>query len=110
MTQKIETKFWNGRKNCGKRRKCWLQAFSPFLTKFSKWVDPLQNNLEFAFENTFGNRGGYLLAVYYNYKGNWHHLGCLLQLQRQVASFGLFTKVTKASSIIWAVYYSYKGR
>ena len=25
-----------GRKHCGKRRKCWLPAFSPFLTMFSK--------------------------------------------------------------------------
>ena len=26
----------NGRKHCGKRRKCWLPAFSPFPTMFSK--------------------------------------------------------------------------
>ena len=25
-----------GRKHCGKRRKCWLPAFSPFPTMFSK--------------------------------------------------------------------------
>ena len=25
-----------GRKYCGKRRKCWLPAFSPFPTMFSK--------------------------------------------------------------------------
>ena len=24
------------RKHCGKRKKCWLPAFSPFLTMFSK--------------------------------------------------------------------------
>ena len=28
--------FLNGRKHCGKRRKCWLPAFSPFPTMFSK--------------------------------------------------------------------------
>ena len=28
--------FGKGRKHCGKRRKCWLPAFSPFLTVFSK--------------------------------------------------------------------------
>ena len=28
--------IWIGRKHCGKRRKCWLPAFSPFLTMFSK--------------------------------------------------------------------------
>ena len=27
-----------GRKHCGKRRKCWLPAFSPFPTMFSKGV------------------------------------------------------------------------
>ena len=27
--------FWKGRKHCGKRRKCWLPAFSPFPTMFS---------------------------------------------------------------------------
>ena len=25
----------SSRKNCGKRRKCWLSAFSPFPTMFS---------------------------------------------------------------------------
>ena len=25
-----------GRKHCGKRRKCWLPAFSPFPTMYSK--------------------------------------------------------------------------
>ena len=25
-----------GRKHCGKRRKCWLPAFTPSLTMFSK--------------------------------------------------------------------------
>ena len=28
--------FGVGRKHCGKRRKCWLPAFSPFLTMFLK--------------------------------------------------------------------------
>ena len=28
--------FGNGRKHCGKGRKCWLLAFSPFPTMFSK--------------------------------------------------------------------------
>ena len=28
--------FGKGRKLCGKRRKCWLPAFSPFPTMFSK--------------------------------------------------------------------------
>ena len=28
--------FEKGRKHCGKRRKCWLPAFSPFPTMFSK--------------------------------------------------------------------------
>ena len=28
--------FEKGRKHCGKSRKCWLRAFSPFPTKFSK--------------------------------------------------------------------------
>ena len=32
---KIEICFWKNRKHCGKRRKCWLQAFSPFPTMFS---------------------------------------------------------------------------
>ena len=33
-----KTEIWSGkgRKNCGKRRKCWLPAFSPFPTVFSK--------------------------------------------------------------------------
>ena len=34
VTQKFY--FVKGRKRCGKRRKCWLPAFSPFLTLFSK--------------------------------------------------------------------------
>ena len=29
-------KFGKGRKHCGKRRNCWLPAFSPFPTMFSK--------------------------------------------------------------------------
>ena len=28
--------FGKGRKHCGKRRKCWLTAFSPFPTMYSK--------------------------------------------------------------------------
>ena len=34
--QKIEICVWKGRKHWGKRRKCWLPAFSPFPTVFSK--------------------------------------------------------------------------
>ena len=33
---KTEILFGMGRKHCGKRRKCWLPAFSPFPTMFSK--------------------------------------------------------------------------
>ena len=33
---KIEICFGKGRKHCRKRRKCWLPAFSPFSTMFSK--------------------------------------------------------------------------
>ena len=33
---KIEMFFGKCRKHCGKRRKCWLPAFSPFPTMFSK--------------------------------------------------------------------------
>ena len=33
---KTEICFGRGRKHCGKRRKCWLPAFSQFPTKFSK--------------------------------------------------------------------------
>ena len=33
---KIKISFGKGRKHCGKRRKCWLPAFSPFPTLFSK--------------------------------------------------------------------------
>ena len=36
LTEKIKTCFGKGRKHCGKRRKCWLPAFSPFPTMFSK--------------------------------------------------------------------------
>ena len=36
MTQKLEKLLWEGRKHCGKRRKCWLPAFSPFPLMFSK--------------------------------------------------------------------------
>ena len=35
-TQKFEICIWKSRKHCGKRRKCWLPAFSPFPTMFSK--------------------------------------------------------------------------
>ena len=34
--QKIEICFKKGRKLCERRRKCWLPAFSPFPTMFSK--------------------------------------------------------------------------
>ena len=33
---KIKICFRKSRKHCGKRRKCWLPAFSPFPTMFSK--------------------------------------------------------------------------
>ena len=33
---KIEICFGKGKKHCRKRRKCWLRAFSPFATMFSK--------------------------------------------------------------------------
>ena len=33
---KIEIWFRKGRKNCGKMRKCWLPAFSPFNAMFSE--------------------------------------------------------------------------
>ena len=36
MWQKIEICYGKGQKHCGKRRKCWLPAFSPFSTMFSK--------------------------------------------------------------------------
>ena len=35
VTQKLKFALWWGRKHCGKRRKCWLPAFSPFSTIFS---------------------------------------------------------------------------
>ena len=34
VTKKLN--LGKGRKHCGKRRKCWLPAFSPFPTMFSK--------------------------------------------------------------------------
>ena len=36
VTEKLKFVFWKDRKHCGKRRKCWLPAFSPFPTMFSK--------------------------------------------------------------------------
>ena len=37
LNQNIEICFGKGRKHCGeKSRKCWLPAFSPFPTMFSK--------------------------------------------------------------------------
>ena len=33
---KFEIYFWKNKKQCGKRRKCWLPAFSPFPTILSK--------------------------------------------------------------------------
>ena len=42
VAEKLKFVFWKGRKHCGKRRKCWLPAFFPFHTMFSKgfflWV------------------------------------------------------------------------
>ena len=35
VIEKSKFVFGTGRKHCGKRRKCWLPAFSPFLTMFS---------------------------------------------------------------------------
>ena len=37
---KIVIWFGKGRKHCGKRRKCWWPAFSPFPTMFSKGFFP----------------------------------------------------------------------
>ena len=34
--RKLKFGMGKGRKHFGKRRKCWLTAFSPFPTKFSK--------------------------------------------------------------------------
>ena len=36
VTKNNEIYFGKGRKHCGKRKKCWLPAFSPFPTMFSK--------------------------------------------------------------------------
>ena len=36
VTQKLKFALGRGRKHCGKRRKCWLPAFSPFPTMFSQ--------------------------------------------------------------------------
>ena len=36
VIEKLKFVFGKGRKHCGKRRKCWLPAFSPFPTMFSK--------------------------------------------------------------------------
>ena len=36
VTQKLKFALGKGRKYCGKRRKCWIPAFSPFPTIFSK--------------------------------------------------------------------------
>ena len=36
LFEKIIICFEKGRKHCGKRRKCWSPAFSPFPTMFSK--------------------------------------------------------------------------
>ena len=35
-TENFEICFVKDRKHCGKRRKCWLPAFSPFPTMFSR--------------------------------------------------------------------------
>ena len=36
VTKILKFVLGNGRKHSGKRRKCWLPAFSPFPTMFSK--------------------------------------------------------------------------
>ena len=71
----IEIYFWKGRKHCGKRRKFWLPAFSPFPTMFSKGlflkvvksrdcveiVKPLPHNTDFLMtlrNKTFKNIAG----------------------------------------------------
>ena len=36
VTEKKEIWFGKGGKHCGKRRKCWLPAFSPLTAMFSK--------------------------------------------------------------------------
>ena len=36
LTEKLKYVSWERRKHCGKRRKCWLPALSPFPTMFSK--------------------------------------------------------------------------
>ena len=36
MAKNIDIRVGKGRKHCGKRRKCWFPAFSPFPTMFSK--------------------------------------------------------------------------
>ena len=41
---KLEIPFGKGRKCCGKRRKCWLPTFSPFLTKLLKF--PFHTNIK----------------------------------------------------------------
>ena len=38
--QKIEICVGKGRKHCRKKKKCWLPAFSPFPTMFSKGLIP----------------------------------------------------------------------
>ena len=40
VKKKNEICSGKGRKYCGKRRKCWLPAFSPFPTMFSKGLFP----------------------------------------------------------------------
>ena len=40
VTKKVEICFGKGRKHCGKRRKCWFPAFSPFPAMFSKGFYP----------------------------------------------------------------------
>ena len=43
ITQKLKFSVGKSRKHCGKRRKCWLPAFSPFSTMFSKDCFPSIN-------------------------------------------------------------------
>ena len=56
------------RKHCGKRRKCWLPAFSPFPTLFSKTffsrgVKSLDCVVKSSYGNPFFNIGGATLYI-----------------------------------------------
>ena len=43
VTEKDEIDFGKGRTHCGKRTKCWLPAFSPFPTMFSKGLKVIRS-------------------------------------------------------------------